>query len=358
MARSIGSIFLPQSSKQAGFPKAAAGSINSILNPQSSILLLTLLSLCLHPGKLHAFGKEANIIVATVAQAHLSLRSQEVLLSLFEKKNVLPSLANWADQRGKKRPYTRDWHAVDIQLNESGYDSLTHGKRVNLLIALDNQIKILGHAFTTRPQKKEAVKWIVNLVADLHQPLQVGENHDGHGRKILLEYRGTRTNLHELWENVLITTHYKNTKNLSHEIMGLIDHHANEYDSVGRSNIIDWLNESHQTTRGCYIIEGNMLADTGITAIPASYSPKSLKLLKKQLKLAGLRLARTLNRIFESNLSYQTFKYYWSKHSGVYHLAGCRTAATIKPENLVLADLAPPNKSLHRECGLLQPSSE
>ena len=45
-------------------------------------------------------------------------------------------------------------------------------------------------------------------------------------------------------------------------------------------------------------------------------------------------------------------KYAWSKNSGVYHYAECRTVKSIKPENLERANTPPTGKTLHQLCPL------
>merc|ERR1719343_1830311 len=46
----------------------------------------------------------------------------------------------------------------------------------------------------------DALKMLINLIGDLHQPLHVGYASDDNGRKIKVNFRGKAMSLYDLWD--------------------------------------------------------------------------------------------------------------------------------------------------------------
>ncbi|MDC3221630.1 hypothetical protein OAT97_00855, partial [Gammaproteobacteria bacterium] len=69
---------------------------------------------------------------------------------------------------------------------------------------LEDAINILKFANDRRLQKN-AIIWLLHLVADIHQPLHVGgKKTDKGGNAITVWYKGYKTNLHRLWDTDLV----------------------------------------------------------------------------------------------------------------------------------------------------------
>jgi hypothetical protein len=66
--------------------------------------------------------------------------------------------------------------------------------------ALDKQIALLGKADATDAERLTALKYVVHLVADVHQPLHAGFFDDRGGNSFQLQAFERGTNLHALWD--------------------------------------------------------------------------------------------------------------------------------------------------------------
>lgn len=53
-------------------------------------------------------------------------------------------------------------------------------------------------------QKQEALKYLIHLVGDAHQPMHVSRKEDKGGNTIQLRFDNKGTNLHSLWDSKLI----------------------------------------------------------------------------------------------------------------------------------------------------------
>ena len=108
-------------------------------------------------------------------------------------------------------------------------------------------------------EKKQAIKWLVHLVGDLHQPLHVGNGKDRGGNDIKVKWFGDDTNLHEVWDEKLFDlqnlsyTEYAHFLNLEFDestclkwSSGDIESYAQE-SSIYRKSCYDSVSYTHLT---------------------------------------------------------------------------------------------------------------
>ncbi len=74
-----------------------------------------------------------------------------------------------------------------------------------------------------KPKKVEAVKFVIHLVGDLHQPLHVFRARDKGGNDIKVEFFNNRTNLHRLWDSGLIRHTKKPWKQYADELRAPVE---------------------------------------------------------------------------------------------------------------------------------------
>ncbi len=314
----------------------------------SGIFLSILLFIGLNIN-VQGFGKVGHEVISNIAEAHLYPGTKNHLKNLIGRKTTLAEVSNWADDIKGKNPLSKSWHYVNINIEDSAVSFEKYWTSVNIISVLQNEIKLLGNVNATPKQKAESLKWIVHLMADLHQPLHVGDQNDMGGNKTTIFYDGKFTNLHAMWDSELIDHHFANGKILQHEIMKQLEYEE-ELDQFTKGNIEDWILESQKLARQCYVVE-MITIDAGDTIfMPPSYGTKSLIQIKGQVKKAALRLAKVLNDIFAEEANFYSFKYSWSINSKMFHKASCGNISKIKPENLWVSDIPPYNKIPHTKC--------
>lgn len=69
--------------------------------------------------------------------------------------------------------------------------------------ALERQIERL-HSGDSDVERLKALKYVVHLVADVHQPLHAGFADDRGGNKFQVQASGRGTNLHAVWDSALV----------------------------------------------------------------------------------------------------------------------------------------------------------
>src|SRR5690606_28115726 len=114
-------------------------------------------------------------------------------------------VANWADEiKSEPQTYshTYNWHYTEWEDHNHEHDeSASEGKLVS---AINEQVAVLKDPKASQDKKVFAIKFIVHLVGDLHQPLHVGNGFDQGGNTCKVTFHGEVMNLHVLWDEALI----------------------------------------------------------------------------------------------------------------------------------------------------------
>jgi hypothetical protein len=157
-------------------------------------------------GKAIAWGNDGHHVVAHLAASQLTPQAKanvDRLLAL-EPGSTLASISTWADDTRNR--HTAKWHYVNF-----GNDADCHYVKARdcpdgqcVVEAINAQVRALKSDTTTEPAKLLALKYLVHLVADVHQPLHAGFADDRGGNLYQVQFMGRGTNLHGLWDSGLL----------------------------------------------------------------------------------------------------------------------------------------------------------
>ena len=247
-----------------------------------------------------SWGVTGHRTIGKIAAGHLSPQAKAAIHELIGD-TTLAEISTWADEvRGQPAfRNTGPWHYINLPLGLDFADFEAKVKDMtqdNVYSALQQQERILGAATSTRPQKVEALKFIVHFVGDLHQPMHVSREEDKGGNTIQLNYDGNGTNLHALWDSKLI-----DHQGLTYEQM------AEKYDHATPAQIkqwqsdplIQWIWESYQASSKLY----EEIDALKSRAIDDSYYQAHIAIIEDRIEKAGIRLAGVLNEIFKTGLA-------------------------------------------------------
>ncbi|GAA4321821.1 hypothetical protein GCM10023149_21850 [Mucilaginibacter gynuensis] len=202
----------------------------------------------------------------------------------------MEEVSTWADEN--KNPASSAWHFLILPLG------LSHEQFVNAVQQSDHNVytAILKNEATlkdgnaTPEQKNKALKYLIHLVGDAHQPMHVAGKEDKGGNTIQLRF-GKGINLHSLWDSKLIEH-----EGLSPEqIVRVYDTATPEEISKWQADSpMEWLWESYQLSTELYAN-----AKPGQTMDEAYYK-KYIPFIRQRIDQAGIGLAGELNKIFFS----------------------------------------------------------
>src|SRR5262249_39679612 len=124
-----------------------------------------------------AWGNSGHEIIATIATDQLSPLSAKSVQGLLGDETLL-SVSTYADKVHLERPETRRWHFLDIPRKASDYVPSRDCPQGDCIIETTRKLwATLADKSAPRGARYDALKFLVNLVGDIHQPLHVtGDN--------------------------------------------------------------------------------------------------------------------------------------------------------------------------------------
>ena len=152
-----------------------------------------------------AFGGVGHRLIAELAEAQLTpaARAEATRLLALEPGATLVSVSTWADEN--RTLGTAAWHYLNFPRGEPcQYQPARLCIEGNCVVgALETQLALLASA-ATDAERLTALKYVLHLVADVHQPLHAGFFDDRGGNSYQLQAYDRGTNLHALWDTGMV----------------------------------------------------------------------------------------------------------------------------------------------------------
>jgi hypothetical protein len=259
-------------------------------------------AIALIPSPALAWGKTGHRVVAAIADAQLSGLARAHIKEILGSAESLDEAANLPDEMRSAptqfwQKTATPWHYVT--LNGVLYDHAP--SEGDALEALQRYTATLRDPNANLADKQLALRFIVHLVGDLHQPLHVGKCCDKGGNEVKVKWFGRDLNLHSVWDSALV-----DEEQLSFtEMTAKLQRHISNDDVIAWWDINprDWISESAQIRETLYPTTPPKGAKgkKGEPAVPElsyAYVYKFTPVMEQRLKQAGVRLAAYLNAIY------------------------------------------------------------
>ena len=139
-----------------------------------------------------AWRPEGHKVVALIAMRHTTPEASAEARRLLAIDGApdIAAIASWADDYRRSHLRTGPWHFVDIPLDAPGYDAARDCPRGACVVA---RITMFAAALADRSrpdvEREVALKFVVHLVGDVHQPLH-DEDHADRPRPARRRRRG------------------------------------------------------------------------------------------------------------------------------------------------------------------------
>jgi nuclease S1 len=256
--------------------------------------------------QLFAWGPKGHDIVGDIAKNHLTASARHNIQQLLGSDD-LASIANWADEVRPKRAESYGWHFVDIPKDSSGFsesrdcyqpdDKHPHTKddRHNCVVDRINMFRqIVADKNAPQQDRVEALKFLVHFVGDVHQPMHAVAEARGGNDVHVVEFGSTQCgkyvcNLHSVWDSGLLEHTGRSEQDYVAYLEQLIS--SKNLQSKAGGTPEDWANESLSLAKQAWVSEGG--------AVDENYYKAHIGTVDERLALAGLRLAKILNQIFD-----------------------------------------------------------
>jgi nuclease S1 len=259
--------------------------------------------------------------IARVAAARLLPAAQARVAALLQVKNTTSSVADamaaastWADDV-KAQSHTGRWHFIDIALEDSRDDlpkRCPHRDCITARIHLFEE-EISSGRDAVRAHHVKALKYLIHLIGDVHQPLHAASDADQGGNCEQITPFGDARNLHALWDGGFVRAIDPSDIRLARKLDLYIRRLEPEVVKNWSSGTAEaWAWESHEIAQK--VIYGRLHIPLEPVLFPKSCDDAPIEIrtfrpavdslyvndmkpvVRDQLAKAGLRLAAVLNR--------------------------------------------------------------
>ncbi|TAH01739.1 MAG: S1/P1 Nuclease [Sphingobacteriales bacterium] len=241
-----------------------------------------------------SWGVIGHRTIGKIAENNLSAKAKLAVKNLLGTE-TLPLVTTFADELRpyQEFDYTSKWHYINAPegLNYKQFVAFLNTDTVpNVYTAVLAQIRVLKDVSKTSYEKKFALKFLVHLVGDLHQPMHVSRAVDKGGNDIEVKFLNRKSNLHSVWDT------------------GLIEYYGFSYTEMSTAfgntsveNIKNW----QQDELSLWIYESYKISEQLYTEVEKNkdldydYFSNHSEIVKKRLLQGGIRLAGLLNNIYK-----------------------------------------------------------
>jgi hypothetical protein len=199
----------------------------------------------------------------------------------------------WADTiRGKRRwEHTKPWHYINVPdgVDPAEADRVADG---DVLSAIDDMDAELRDELISMGAQREAVRFLIHFIADVHQPLHVGRRDDLGGNKIAVrsELVSGKSNLHKYWDSVVLVPVAQDPQLYAEKLLARAGPGLTGWTP---GNPLDWARESADFRPPVYDFLPGVAGEPAV--LDEGYQAQALEIAAQRLALAGLRLAAQLD---------------------------------------------------------------
>jgi hypothetical protein len=246
------------------------------------------LAAAIAPAPALAWGKTGHRVSAAVADEHLSGLARAHVRQILGVES-LDEASTWPDEM-KSNPSefwqrtASPWHYVTL----GGFTYDEAPPVGDAVTALQRYSAVLRDPNASREDKQLALRFVVHLVGDLHQPLHAGRPGDRGGNDVKVTWFGRPTNLHSVWDSALVDEEQLSFTEWAERLNRHTD--PDEVIAWWVENPIVWIAESAQIRDTIYPADPELGYD---------YIYQHTPVVKRRLAQAGVRLAAYLNELFE-----------------------------------------------------------
>lgn len=252
---------------------------------------LFLLAALLQASGAWAWGQIGHRTAGEIASQFLSPAAEAAVIDVLGTE-TLARASTWPDfMRSDPSAFwqetARPWHYVTVP-EDKRYEDVGAPPQGDAYTALLRFGETLQNPEAARAEKQLALRFAVHIIADLHQPLHVGNGTDRGGNDFELTFFGEATNLHRLWDSQLIGRMELSYTELAEWLLDDID--AARFMEWNEPDPHVWMAESAAIRDQIYPEE---------RGLSWRYGYRWNATVEQRLAQAGVRTAAWLNALFE-----------------------------------------------------------
>lgn len=241
--------------------------------------------------QVHAWGQTGHRITGAIAEQYLSTQARAAIRQLLPNESLAEASTYADEMRSNPDEFWQKeagaYHYVTVPKGKH-YHEVGAPEQGDAYTALEKFSKIVKDKKAPLEERQRALRFIVHIIGDLHQPLHAGNGTDKGGNDMKLEFFWENSNLHRVWDS------------------GLIDKRQLSY-----TEWTQWLSEKITPEQAktwntsdplVYIAESAAIRDTiypETERLSYDYLYQHMPIVKERLQEGGVRIAAYLNDMFK-----------------------------------------------------------
>ena len=241
--------------------------------------------------QVHAWGQTGHRITGAIAEQYLSTQARAAIRQLLPNESLAEASTYADEMRSNPDEFWQKeagaYHYVTVPKGKH-YHEVGAPEQGDAYTALEKFSKIVKDKKAPLEERQRALRFIVHIIGDLHQPLHAGNGTDKGGNDMKLEFFWEKSNLHRVWDS------------------GLIDKRQLSY-----TEWTQWLSEKITPEQAkswntsdplVYIAESAAIRDTiypETERLSYDYLYQQMPIVKERLQEGGVRIAAYLNDMFK-----------------------------------------------------------
>lgn len=242
-------------------------------------------------GQAFGWSQKGHDVTAYIAEKHLTQAAADSVSALLDGRSPV-YWANWLDNASHTPDYayTKTWHYKNVD-EAVAYEDAPLNSKGDVVTATYEMCDILRNPVSARSQKVLALKILIHILGDMHQPMHLGHLSDLGGNKTQVKYFGRDTQLHSIWDSSLPESAHKWSYTEWQQQLDRLNPEQEAAVVAGTPD--DWARETYEIAGRVY--------DYFPKGTKASYNHVAYwtPVIEQQFLRGGLRLAHLLNSIFD-----------------------------------------------------------
>lgn len=238
-----------------------------------------------------SWGQTGHRVTGAIAEQYLTPEAQLAISQLLNNEDLAEASTYADEMRSHPSEFwnktANPWHYVNV-FDGKSYTDVAPPPEGNAITALEMFTKQLKNQQSSLAEKQLALRFIVHIIGDLHQPFHAGNGTDKGGNDVKLKFFWEDSNLHRVWDSGLIDrqqlSYTEWTTILTRKIS---EQQAKQWMEVDPKI---WIAESAR-------VRINLYPDSD--EISYDYQYQNLPLVKQRLQMGGVRIAAYLNALFK-----------------------------------------------------------
>ena len=283
------------------FQRARTQSLRRFVLTSTALVLVLV-----QAAPVRGWGRQGHRIVARFAQTRLQPAALAKVRELLEKDEDIADASTWADEYSTR--HNAPWHYVNVPLDAPRYDArFCDPDQSCVVVKIKEFVNVLKDPTANDLDKRRALRFVIHLVADLHQPFHVADNRDRGGNLLQVRYFDQGTNMHAVWDYQILRFDPQNAESgrgrkvdermWVNRLTGFTTPARLAQWSENKA-IEDWANESLQLAKRAYKNPGTGTMIQSGQSLGDNYERWAIAKVEERLAQAGVRLADILNDVF------------------------------------------------------------